>query len=373
MSNRIGKIFRVRNILTVVTVLAVAALILSYLSTLIHPNTVRVLPLFGLTYWIIFLGNVILLITWFMLKSKMKWIVLTALLMGGTIPFRTFCFGWDDTNEAKSTELKLVSYNVRLFDIYNPIAKTGLRTRSEIFSFLQNQKADVYCLQEFYHSEQLTQYNTKDTLIELLSAPHIHTRFSSPDFKAQSFGVAIYSKHKIVRKGEITFSDLDKTYNYCIYVDIVKKSDTFRVYNVHFQSIHFQKDDYALFNDVESPSGENKSQATKLISKILDAYPIRAKQAKKVLTHIKASPHAVIICGDFNDTPISYTYSLFNQTLVDAYRNTSIGIGATYAGKVPAGRIDYIFHDQSMGSRSFAIQKKKLSDHYGISCTVFTN
>ena len=101
MSNRIGKIFRVRNILTVVTVLAVAALILSYLSTLIHPNTVRVLPLFGLTYWIIFLGNVILLITWFMLKSKMKWIVLTALLMGGTIPFRTFCLGWDDTNEAK--------------------------------------------------------------------------------------------------------------------------------------------------------------------------------------------------------------------------------------------------------------------------------
>ncbi|MFT5861066.1 MAG: endonuclease/exonuclease/phosphatase family metal-dependent hydrolase [Flavobacteriaceae bacterium] len=373
MRRKVGKIFRLRNILTVLTVMALLALILSYLSTLIHPETVRILPLFGLAYWIIFLGNVILLITWFILKSKMKWLVLGVLLVGGTIPFRTFCFGWDNANDTQSTELKLVSYNVRLFDLYNPSSKEGLKTRSKIFNYLRRQEADVYCLQEFYHQEKLPQYDRKDTLKEILSSPHLHTRFSSPDFKTQSFGVAIYSKHKIVRQGEITFSDVDKTYNYCIYVDIVKRADTFRVYNVHFQSIHFQKDDYALFNDEESSTGEMDSNATKLISKLLDAYPIRAEQAKKVLKHISGSPHPVIVCGDFNDTPMSYTYSQFSQDLVDAYRNTSIGVGSTYAGKVPAGRIDYIFHDQSMGSCRFAIQKEKLSDHYGISCTVFSH
>ena len=67
----------------------------------------------------------------------------------------------------------------------------------------------------------------------------------------------------------------------------------------------------------------------------------------------------------------TYSYTIFNRTLTDAFRNTSKGIGATYAGKVPAGRIDYIFHDPLLGSKDFKIQEEELSDHYAISCTLF--
>ena len=68
---------------------------------------------------------------------------------------------------------------------------------------------------------------------------------------------------------------------------------------------------------------------------------------------------------------MSYTYNQFNRNLIDAYRNTSFGIGSTYTGKLPAGRIDYIFHSESLGSRNFVIQEKELSDHYAISCKIF--
>jgi len=371
MGNKLKRIFRFRNILSAITIVALLALICSYLSIYIHPESVSFLPLFGLSYWIIFIGNILLLILWFVLRSKMKWIVLSVIMIGGILPLRTFCFGWNEANINNQTELKIVSYNVHLFDAYNGSFENGVETKSKIFKFLEQQKGDVYCFQEFYHRNELSQYNTKDPLKEILGTEHIHTRFTNSDFKSQQYGVAIYSKHKIVRKGEISFSNIDKTYNYCIYVDIVKKADTFRVYNVHLQSIQFQKDDYALFGDEGSDAGKDQSHAKKLLKKLLSAYPIRAEQAEKVMEHVLTSPHPVIVCGDFNDTPMSYTYNQFGGALVDSYRNTSIGVGSTYAGKVPAGRIDYIFHDQSMGSRNFDIQEEKLSDHYGISCTVF--
>jgi endonuclease/exonuclease/phosphatase family metal-dependent hydrolase len=98
---------------------------------------------------------------------------------------------------------------------------------------------------------------------------------------------------------------------------------------------------------------------------------MRAEQALTVMKHISTSPYPVIICGDFNDTPMSYTYSQFNKSLVDAFRNCSSGIGPTYAGRVPAGRIDYIFHSTSLNSIQFKIQSEIHSDHRAISCRIY--
>ena len=143
--------------------------------------------------------------------------------------------------------------------------------------------------------------------------------------------------------------------------------DTIRVYNLHLQSIRLSENDYAVF---ESDQEEN-SGFFAVLAKVKAAYPIRASQTDKVIEHISHSPHPVVVCGDFNDTPMSYTYSQFISSLTDSFRNTSFGIGKTYAGKIPAGRIDYIFHSPELGSQNFTIQEEVLSDHYAISCSVF--
>ena len=39
------------------------------------------------------------------------------------------------------------------------------------------------------------------------------------------------------------------------------------------------------------------------------SYINRANESKKIKNHIKSSPFPVIVCGDLNDTPISFTYS----------------------------------------------------------------
>jgi endonuclease/exonuclease/phosphatase family metal-dependent hydrolase len=116
-----------------------------------------------------------------------------------------------------------------------------------------------------------------------------------------------------------------------------------------------------------------KSNIRLMIDKLRIAFPKRAEQAITVMKHVSTSPFPVVICGDFNDTPLSYTYNQFNKSMVDAFRNCSTGIGPTYVGRVPAGRIDYIFHTPDLNSMNFKIQDGVHSDHRAVSCRIYKN
>lgn len=369
MGSFFRRIFRFRTLLILVTILSLAALGLAYCSPYVHPDTVGLLPFFGLGYIIAFFANIVLLVIWGFMRSRWALIILLLITLGGRLHFRVFSFGGDEEN-TNGTELSVLSYNVRLFDLYDPVKENARKTKDRIFQYLQEQNADVVCFQEFYHQDPPTAFVTKDTLVQLLGATDYHERYAHKYKGRQNFGIVLFSKYPIIEKGFVNFPDQENNFNYCIYADIVKESDTFRVYNAHLQSIRLQKDDYALF-DEENQGVEGQSGVFGLIRKIKHAYPVRAQQAQLITEHMKHSKYPVIVCGDFNDTPLSYTYNQFNAQLVDAFRNTSFGLGTTYAGNIPAGRIDYIFHSPELGSKNFSIQEEQLSDHYAINCTLF--
>ena len=244
--------------------------------------------------------------------------------------------------------------------------------RDSIFHYIQSENPDVICFQEFYHQDKPTNFSTRDALRNLLKIKDYHERYSHKLKGRQNFGVAMLSKYPMIAKGDVVFKDDENNdNNYCIYADIIKNKDTFRIYNVHLQSIKFKKDDYAVFGEVSDNTEFKKSNVRLMLDKLRIAFPKRADQALTVVEHINTSPYPVIICGDFNDTPLSYTYNQFNQKMIDAFRNCSSGIGATYAGRVPAGRIDYIFHTQDLKSSQFIIQEEIHSDHRAISCRIY--
>jgi len=367
MVSSLKRIFQFRILLVVLTIIALLSLILTYLSPYIHPETSSILPLFGLSYWFTLVANLVLLLIWAVLRSKWVLVVLFGIFIGGRLHFRMIPFGSDEQNK-NGTELHVMSYNVRLFDLYKTLGK---RTKNEIFDYIREKQPEIACFQEFYHQGSPTSFVTQDSLISILKSVDHHSRYKHQKYRRQNFGVVMFSKYPMIYKGEIQFTEISNNYNYCIYADIVKKQDTFRVYNIHLQSIKLQKDDYALFDEENSNAAEKSSNFFRLIGKIKDAYPIRARQTEQITEHIQQSPYPVIVCGDFNDTPISYCYNKFNTLLTDAYRNTSFGPGTTYAGKIPAGRIDYIFHSTTIGSKDFNIQNEKLSDHYAIDCKLF--
>lgn len=369
MGDFLKKIFRISTLFKFLTILCLVSLCLAYLAPFVHPNTFWPIPFFGLTYPIIVCCTLAALVVWAIARSRWFFIVLAVLLVGGKLHFRmvSLPFGKEKT-AAPENKLKLLSYNVRLFDIYSVMFEQKYANRDSIFTFLKNEKADIVCLQEFYYQDHSTNFPKLDTFYILMQAKHMHNRMSFNKSYKNYFGVAIFSKYPMITRGHVDFDDsIKNSNNFCIYADIIKNRDTFRIYNTHFQSIQFQQDDYAMFGD-KAFTGNSKSNINILTDKLFFAYQKRVYQAKKVIEHMDQSPYPVIVCGDFNDTPMSYTYNLFNSKFTDAFRNSSSGLGITYAGKVPAGRIDYIFHSPQLKSNNFRIQDKVYSDHRAISC-----
>ena len=373
VSKIIRSIIRFSSWIKIATIICLSSLILSYLCPFIHPGTFWPLPFFGLAYPIIFLFSLLFLIIWTIAKSKWALVVLFVILLGGKLHFRMISFA-SDPEILPSNELSIhvMSYNVRLFDLYQWTMSEKYENRDSIFHYIQNENPDVICFQEFYHQDKPTNFSTRDALRKLLNIKDYHERYSHKLKGRQNFGVAMLSKYPMIAKGDVVFKDdYHNDNNYCIYADIVKNKDTFRIYNVHLQSIKFKKDDYAVFGEVSDNAEFKKSNVRLMLDKLRIAFPKRADQALTVVEHINTSPYPVIICGDFNDTPLSYTYNQFNQKMIDAFRNCSSGIGATYAGRVPAGRIDYIFHTQDLKSSQFIIQEEIHSDHRAISCRIY--
>lgn len=372
MSSWIHQIARFSNWMKIFTIVALATLVLSYFAPFVHPDTFELLPFFGLAYPIIIAVNLLFLFYWALLKSRWFFIVLFFIIIGGKLHFRTIGISFDPVTASQNDSIwKIMSYNVRLFDVYNESIEKRNENRNGILAYVQEVDPDVVCFQEFFHQDKPSSFSTKDTLIELLGTRNYHERYSHKIRNRQNFGICMLSKYPIIAKGDVMFDNFATTDNYCIFADIVKHGDTIRVYNIHLQSIKLQQEDYEMFGATNNVPKEKKSTIRLLIDKLTIAYPARAQQALKVIEHMETSPYPVVVCGDFNDTPMSYVYNQFNQKLMDSFLESRIGLGITYAGRVPAGRIDYIFHDPRLQAQQFTIQKKAFSDHYAVSCEIW--
>lgn len=341
-------------------------LLLSYLAPFIHPNSIKLLPFFGLSYPI-FLGlSIFWLVFWGFLRSKWAIYSLLTILIGGKLHFRNFALSSSPDNNP-TEGLKVLTYNVRLFDLFNPSFDAALDSRNQIFSYIRTEQPDVLCLQEFYRQDKPTRFEIMDSLQQILSVKDYHERAAHKQSTRENYGIALLSKYPMIARGDVMFETQGaQDFNYCIFADIVKNQDTFRIYNVHLQSIRLQTDPHIEGEEIKTYG--SKRGALAIYRKLRIAFAKRADQARRVVEHIKTSPYPVVVCGDFNDTPMSYTYNQFQLFLLDAFRNGGFGLGTTYVGRLPAGRIDYLFYSPQLQVSGFKIQRHTRSDHRAVSC-----
>lgn len=335
-----------------------------YLNNWIKPTQFYFLSFLGLGYVFIFLVFILALWIAYYLSKRMFFTGLILLVAGIKIHLNFFSFAVPNEAEGDKS-LKVLTYNVRLFDLYTDPAGS---VKQQIFDYLKEQKADIYCFQEFYQQDPPTKFVTRDSLVKILGTPNVHEHYSFRYKARQFFGVAMMTHFPVIARGDVSFADEEHDdHNYCIYMDVVpSEGDTLRVYNVHLQSVKLNNKDLAgIENQTRLPS-QNNLKGT--FDKLHLAFEKRQVQTDKILAHIAESPYRVIIAGDFNDTPVSYSYLQFRKLLKDAFTSNRTGIGATYAGKLPVGRIDYILHSEVLHPYDFNIQQEALSDHYAISC-----
>ncbi|MDR2466561.1 MAG: endonuclease/exonuclease/phosphatase family protein [Prevotellaceae bacterium] len=251
--------------------------------------------------------------------------------------------------------LKILTFNIQGFKI--PYQKNT--TQKEIADFVNSTNADIVCLQEFYVNDKITE----ELFAGMLSKYRYHSVFYSVRRATRSFGIITFSKYPIKRTLEIPF---ENTANAAMYSDIDVAGKTLRVYNLHFQSIKLNLT--RLFSRKQDFSNEIEEVSQRLKT----AFIKRAGQVDIVAKHINVSPYPVVICGDFNDTPASYTYNKIKGNRLDTFCEAGRGCPSTYRlSFVPSFRIDYILHDRIIHSMSHSIHDTVVcSDHYPVSSII---
>ncbi|MBD3638305.1 MAG: endonuclease/exonuclease/phosphatase family protein [Crocinitomicaceae bacterium] len=351
------------RILLWINILNSVLLLGAYINTHISPNSFPYLAFLGLAYPIFLLIAIVFIGLWIFAKPRYVLLSLLTIVIGWNHLTNFYALNWSQAE--LNQPLKVISFNVRVFDLYNKEGR--VENRNKIFDFLSEQNADILCFQEFYNQEEPTLFPTKDTMINLLGTHYYHERYTHEMRGKRYFGVATFSKYPIVNKGQIPFENDPN--NYCIFSDVVIRQDTFRVFNGHLGSIRLQNDDYEFFGELDGPEyPEQKEAGQRIMKRLKIAFEKRAVQAEQVAAEIERSPHPVIVCMDLNDTPVSYSYRQFSRILEDAFVQSGNGIGQTYIGKVPSNRIDYIFYDEQLRSANFTTHQVSFSDHKPISC-----
>ena len=145
-----------------------------------------------------------------------------------------------------------------------------------------------------------------------------------------------------------------------MYIDIVKKKDTLRIYNFHLASLGVVPDkEYFGHKDSE-----------KLIKRLRKSFRTQQLQLDSLNTNIKQCNYKTVLAGDLNNTSYSWAYKNVKNNLQDSFLETGKGFGTSYKLKGFPLRIDYIFVDQNIKINSHKNYEVKYSDHYPISATI---
>lgn len=90
----------------------------------------------------------------------------------------------------------------------------------------------------------------------------------------------------------------------------------------------------------------------------------RSAQSLQLHDLVAASPYPVIVCGDFNDTPVSFTYRTISTDLRDAFLAKQAGWGRTLSYLSPSLRIDYILPHKDFQIHAFKTLYPSPSEHF---------
>ena len=304
-------------------------LLISYLAPKIHPDFFWHISLLGILFPFLLILNTLFAVYWVISWRKYFWANIVIIVLGlpyidntianqkNTLEQKEFSQLQKNKKHQFDQLINLMSFNVRLFNQNENIDDDKIENK--IVEMIKEKKPNVLCLQEF---------NLTESTKELFDAFNYK---KNNDNKLQ-----IFTNYRVIKSGYI------KSKNICIYKDIVL-NDTIRVYNIHLQS--------------------------NWVKTMKSSYQNRVSEALKIKKHINKSPYPVIVCGDFNDTPLSYTYSTLKKGLADSFQESGIGIGNSYVS-IPTLRIDYILHSQKYESYNYKKLKYKFSDHYPISCDI---
>ncbi|MFH1937003.1 MAG: endonuclease/exonuclease/phosphatase family protein [Bacteroidota bacterium] len=353
------------NILLILNILAVLSIFCAYGAQYIDPRDSWLFALFGLLYPWILIANLCFVILWLFFWKKYALISLVAILIGWKQLNAMITIRLDSPILLPGQNLSIITWNLHGFAGQMNVKGN---VRPEITEYLSGENPDILCLQEFY-------------ILEAEASPVIHSMASSwglPYYYVEDYylldqhdrftGLATFSRFPIIRS-----EPLKQQPNKCfgIFTDIILGHDTLRIFNIHLASLRLGQKDVRFYYKLKKTETENidlKSGLFSILRKVKQAFLTRASETDKLLEAVRQSPYPVLVCGDLNDSPFSFTYQQLTHSLTDAFLEAGESFfGSTYDGALPNYRIDYILYDNHFKAFTYKKSDVTFSDHYPVS------
>lgn len=356
------------RLLLLVNFLFSLGLILAYLASYINPEQFVFIAFFGLAYPVFLIGNLFFIFIWLLLGKRYFILPLLLILLGWNHFQRHYQFRGEELDTKAEYPIKILSYNVK--NLANSNYGIENKTlRESVFHFLKREQPKILCLQEFLlparDTAKVLDYLKREIDLAYLFYNNYRQETREID------GLIIFTNYPVINKGSVA---IDEEHIFAIFVDLVMADDTFRVYNVHYESIRFRDQDYEFVSDL-TDDGQTEQKFSEgsinILNKLRRAFKKRGMQVDILSYHMKNSPYPIILCGDFNDTPSSYVYRETSGDMKDAFMESGAGYNNTYAGALPPLRIDYILCNPQFEIYDYQTHNDfKQSDHYPISCVL---
>lgn len=313
--------------------------------TWLSPAQFSKLSVITLVFPAFLLANLFFLVFWLLFKARF---VLLPLL--GMLAVWGYVMDYCPVQRVESTpedsSLFVVSYNMGQI--------IGEEKHTEFIRYVKQTDADVWCMQEVDPS--------------LLSRKIFKQMVDSMDYKLlQEGNRCVMTRIPVV--GDVkTLLYETKHGNGTMICSLLYRGDTLLILNNHLESYALTDEERSGYKNVlKSPTSEGVSgTGMTLARRISEGTRVRGVQADSLCAFLERNAAKdVIVCGDFNDTPISYTYQQIANRLQCAWRESGCGVGLSYNQVGFFVRIDHLFHSPGWESHGTRIDDENtLSDHY---------
>ena len=360
----------IKTIVVLCNLLVALGMLLGGLSLWIGSELLPHVNCFGLVFPIFLLLNLLFVVFWVCMRDAWCLVSLVFMLLLWTPIKNTISFNQTNEEHEQTETISVLSYNTMACSRFAWHTKAK---PNQVLQYIIEQDADVVCLQEFGVTKNNLGLQLADVKKALAAYKYSHIEYTINN-KRKSVGVATFSKYPIVNKANL---DIDSRFNMAIASDVCVHGDTLRVFNCHLESNKLTENDVQMQSELVRDFNTKRAgvYAGFITKKLAEAYQLRAKQARQVAKAVKESPYPVLLCGDFNDVPTSYTYNTIRTSkhLKDAFVEAGNGLGFTYQKNLMHVRIDYIMYDDYFCSVKTKVDKNNYSDHYPIYCSIYKN
>lgn len=353
----IGTLFFI--ILLAVTMSLLVALVIAYLTPVVSPSVFGSLTIVGIFAPILYIGVAICLLLWIVMgRWKIAGVVALFLVPGLFRVSDFYNIDYMRQVEQKPTRnsFSIMSYNVRGFRNDGSLRAMD----NHVDYFADRDISDIVCFQEYALDIPLVErmdslFNARQTKL-----------YKRDVVESGEVVLRTYSRFPIIASGSISGEGRGTS----LWVDVVvSKNDTIRVFNNHLHSMNISSEDSSDIEQGKILGDSDRMQS--IVDRIATHSSIRAEYVDTLRTVIDNSPYRNVICGDFNDTPMSYVYRELKRGHIDAFEQSGSGYGYTFRPMHGTLRIDYILHSKELETEDYFVdEKNELSDHLPITARI---